>query len=89
MYLRIFSVFLYALNTLNKNNDLSHAASEQLKLLQKTAQRSIKELRATIYSLSSIKNNRESFTAEVQNYLSDLEKLNGITVDYEHTGSLI
>ncbi|MGI6097717.1 MAG: sensor histidine kinase [Dethiobacteria bacterium] len=77
---------VYSLDTLIKDRVLSEPLRKQLRLLQKTLQRSLKELRTAIYSMSTLKNKAEPFVEEVEKYLYDLAQLNDISVNYETLG---
>lgn len=78
---------IYALDNLIKKEPLDEAVRKQLRFLQKTVQRSLKDLRNTIYCMSAQKNLREPFLDDVQTYLSDLGQLNYITVKFDYQGN--
>lgn len=83
----IFGV-IYGLNLLMKKTTLPREAVEQLQLMQKTAQRSLKELRAAIYRMSSLKKQQEPFKEELEKYLHDLGQLNNVSVSFISQGYL-
>ncbi|NLZ92768.1 MAG: sensor histidine kinase [Firmicutes bacterium] len=73
---------VYGLGMLSKEKDLKADAQQQLKLLQKTAQTSLKELRAAIYTMSSLKKREEPLLADIQQYLKDFSALNKVNVSF-------
>ncbi|MDP5274388.1 sensor histidine kinase [Chengkuizengella axinellae] len=84
---RLFSI-VYALHALSKN--LDKMSTEQIKkdfqfIIQSTNEAN-KELRSTIYNLSSKKRGENLFEAKIKTYLEALEKLNHIEVDYHFFG---
>ncbi len=78
---------VYGLDLLIKKNELEEPVCEQVRLLQKTAQASIKDLRSTIYTMSTLKNRSEPFVDEIKRYLQDLGKLNNVQVHFEYSGN--
>jgi NarL family two-component system sensor histidine kinase LiaS len=83
----IFGV-IYGLDILMKREPLSDDIRNQLKLMQRTAKKSLKDLRTSIYCMSSAKSETEALTSEVGKYLSDLGQLNNVTVDFSVDGNL-
>jgi NarL family two-component system sensor histidine kinase LiaS len=79
---------VYGLDMLIKKEDLGEAVVNQLRLLQKTAQRSLKDLRASIYCMSTRKNKKEPFLEDVRRYLTELGQLNDVSVEFDCRGSL-
>ncbi len=79
---------VYGLDMLIKKEDLDGTVINQLRLLQKTAQRSLKDLRASIYCMSTRKNKKEPFLEDVQRYLTELGQLNDVSVEFNCRGSL-
>ncbi|NDI35924.1 ATP-binding protein [Chengkuizengella sediminis] len=84
---RLFSI-VYALHALSNNKD--KMSSEQIKknfqmIIQSTNEAN-KELRSTIYNLSSKKRGENLFKTKISNYLDELAKLNQITIDYRFLG---
>ncbi len=78
----IFGI-VYGIDNVTRKYSISEDAHSQLKSIQKTAQRSIKELRKIIYSLSTKKNNSEPFVKEVRQYLQELENINDVSVEFD------
>lgn len=60
---------------------------EQLKLVEETAARAARELRASIYKLSPHKRGESIFVDNLASYLDELGRLNGIQVDLQAQGS--
>lgn len=83
----IFGV-VYGIDLLMKKGNLPQETNEQLLLMQKTAQRSLKDLRAAIYRMSSLKKEQEPFKEELEKYLHDLGLLNNINVNFTPGGYL-
>ena len=79
---------VYSLEALIKEESFSEKICEQLRLMQKTAQKSLKDLRASIYCMSSVKNKNDTFENEIGKYLYDLGRLNNITVNFNPAGNL-
>lgn len=77
----IFGI-VYGIDNVTRKYNLGQDAHSQLKNIQRTAQRSIKELRRIIYSLSTKKSNDEPFVKEVRQYLQELENINDIFVEF-------
>lgn len=73
---------VYGLDMLIKKETLDEAVRMQLKLLQKTAQRSLRDLRLSIYCMSTLKSKTEPFVEEVKKYLTDLGQLNNVDVKF-------
>jgi NarL family two-component system sensor histidine kinase LiaS len=59
----------------------------QLDLVASTTQEAAKDLRASIYSLSSKRQGEEVFVPAVRGYLEELSELNGVEVDFHASGS--
>jgi len=77
---------IYGLDTLIKNEPLSEYVCNQLRLMQKTAQKSLKDLRTSIYRMSSAKSDEDTFTGEIEKYLLDFSQLNNVAVEFDCTG---
>jgi len=77
---------IYGLETLIKKENLGDHVKQQLRLMQKTAQMSLQELRASIYKISSYKNRVEPFFEEVKRYLFDLGQLNSVSINFDWQG---
>ena len=79
---------IYGIDLLMKKTVLPQEVNEKLHLMQKTAQRSLKDLRAAIYRMSSLKKQEEPFKEELEKYLNDLGKLNNVSVNFAPEGYL-
>lgn len=60
---------------------------EELDLINETSNEAMKELRTTIYRLSSKKRGEKFFVLSLQKYLDDFSKLNSINLDFKITGN--
>lgn len=60
---------------------------QQLHLVEETANRAARELRASIYKLSPRKRGESIFVDNLASYLDDLGRLNGIQVDLQAEGN--
>lgn len=78
-----------ALDTISKDEaNLQDARiQEQLQLVEQTANRAARELRASIYKLSPHKRGESIFVDNLASYLDDLGRLNSIQVDLQAEGS--
>lgn len=78
-----------ALDTISKEeaNLQDERIQEQLKLVEDTANRAARELRASIYKLSPHKRGESIFVDNLASYLDDLGRLNSIRVDLQAEGS--
>lgn len=79
---------IYGLGMIIKKNALPEELNERMRLMQQTAQKTLKELREAIYRMSSLTNDREPFLEGVQKYLRDLGQMNNVRVDFSHKGLL-
>ncbi len=79
---------IYGIDLLMKKTVLPPEVNEKLQLMQKTAQRSLKDLRAAIYRMSSLKKQQEHFKEELEKYLHDLGQLNNVSVNFASHGYL-
>lgn len=81
---RLFGI-VYSLHSLPiKSKNLSEEElNKEFLFLSKSANATMKELRAAIYRLSSIKKGEQPFFSRLTNYLNDYAKLNDINIDYE------
>ncbi len=79
---------IYGIDMIIKKSTLPEELQERLRLMQQTAQKTLKELRTAIYRMSSLKNEQEPFKEEVGKYLRDLGQMNNVTVSFNHTGYL-
>lgn len=84
----LFSI-VYALHSLTRRQGYiqEQDAQEQLQLIAETATQAAQELRASIYRIKPGQNASQAFISTLAAHLSDLEKLNGIKVSLEATGS--
>ncbi|MDR3601033.1 MAG: sensor histidine kinase [Desulfosporosinus sp.] len=84
---RLFSI-LCAVHTLNVNwrkiDDKS--ISNQLLLIEQSAQETSKELRVSIYQLSPSKSEANTFKETIDSYLREFSRLNNVTVTFEFHG---
>lgn len=60
--------------------------NEEYQFLSQSANTTIKELRAAIYRLSSLKKGEKPFLARIKTYLDEYAKLNDIQIDYQISG---
>ncbi|MGI6190025.1 MAG: ATP-binding protein [Caldicoprobacteraceae bacterium] len=83
----LFSIS-YAIHSLIQNGDRMSGSQlqESLRLLQKSAQLSMEELRSTIYRLSSKKGGRKSFKQGIAEYINTISKLNNIDINLKIDG---
>jgi len=79
---------LHGLNAVQRDGDISTGTEDHIALLKKTAQRCLRDLRFSIYNLSSTKRKEEPFAEEIKNYLQDLKRLNVIEVEFNWQGIL-
>lgn len=84
---RLFGI-VYSLHSLRvKSRNISTTELEQeFDFLLQTANTTMKELRASIYRLSSVKKGEKPFLILIENYLVEYAKLNDIRIDYEISG---
>lgn len=84
---RLFGI-VYSLHSLRvKSRNISTTELEQeFDFLLQTANTTMKELRASIYRLSSVKKGEKPFLILIENYLVEYAKLNDIRIDYEILG---
>jgi len=85
---RLFSI-LYAVHSLKVNwraiDEI--AIGQQLQLIEQSAKETSKELRVSIYRLSSSKKEENEFKKNIDNYLRDFASLNSVTVIFEFQGN--
>lgn len=67
-------------------SDINGELGKQLELIRDTATQAIKELRASIYQLSSKKRKEKSFSRTLQEYLESFSKLNGVSLELNISG---
>ncbi|MEH7223685.1 ATP-binding protein [Bacillus sp. JJ1566] len=84
---RLFGIS-YAAHSVMKNweNMTAVQIQERLLLLRDSARLAMKELRSTIYRLSSRKEGRKSFQEDTMSFLKNISTLNEITTNLEFTG---
>ncbi|WP_225986154.1 sensor histidine kinase [Psychrobacillus glaciei] len=84
---KLFGI-VYSLHSLQvKSRNISKEELEkEYQFLSKTANSTIKELRAAIYRLSSVKKGDKPFLVLVKNYLEEYAKLNEVQINYQITG---
>lgn len=84
---RLFGIVL-ALHSLQMKSQ--HMSAEQLqeeyRFLSQSANKTIKELRAAIFRLSSMKKGEKPFLVRLKKYLDEFSKLNDVKIDYEIAG---
>ncbi|MCR3922631.1 MAG: sensor histidine kinase [Firmicutes bacterium] len=73
---------IYSLDLLIHSEPLAESVQRQLKLLQKTAQHSLRDLRTSIYSMSSKKHRQEPLIEDIRDYLADFSELNKVKIDF-------
>ncbi|MFD1929283.1 sensor histidine kinase [Sporosarcina siberiensis] len=85
---RLFGI-VYSLHNLGvKNNQSANSEmNQEFKFLEQSANTTIKELRAAIYQLSSIKNGENSFYMRLKTYLDEYAKLYDIQINHQMIGN--
>ncbi|MCR2823283.1 sensor histidine kinase [Lederbergia panacisoli] len=84
---RLFGISYMVHSVIQKWEDMTtFQMQEKFLLLQDSARLAMKELRSTIYGLSSRKEGRKSFQEDTMSYLDNISKLNDIAIDVEFTG---
>lgn len=84
---RLFSI-VCGLHALNANWRMLDAAmiNRQLQLIEQSTKETSKELRSSIYQLSSSKRGEKIFQENIENYLRDFARLNDVQVDFDFQG---
>ena len=84
---RLFGM-VYSLHSLKIKSltSTTEELNQEYQFLSQTANTTMKELRAAIYRLSSVKKGDQPFFTLIKKYLEEYAKLNGITIDYQLTG---
>lgn len=84
---RLFGIVysLHSLQVKSKNFSVEELNSEY-QFLSQSANATMKELRAAIYRLSSVKKGSQPFINHLKKYLEDYARLNDIEIHYEVTG---
>jgi signal transduction histidine kinase len=85
---RLFGI-VYSLHSLQGKSEFmtKEELNEEYKFLSLSAQETMKELRATIYSLSSVKNGEKSYFTRLAKYVTEYAKLNDITINHKFAGN--
>lgn len=78
---------IYGLDYLIKQEDISEPVKQRVRLMQKTAQQSLRDLRESIYNLSSTRQNNQPFSEELKTYLHNLGQVNDVNVDFTSKGN--
>ena len=84
---RLFGI-VYSLHGLQakSSNITREELNEEYQFLSQLANTTIKELRASIFRLSSVKKGDQPFVVRVKKYLDEYARLNDISIDYQMTG---
>lgn len=84
---RLFGM-VYSLHSLKVKSLTStpEELNQEYQFLSQTANTTMKELRAAIYRLSSVKKGDQPFFTLIKKYLEEYAKLNGISIEYKLTG---
>lgn len=84
---RLFGI-VYSLHGLQakSSNITREDLNEEYQFLSQLANTTIKELRAAIFRLSSVKKGDQPFVVRVKKYLDEYARLNDINIDYQMTG---
>ncbi|NMA96253.1 MAG: hypothetical protein GX974_09470, partial [Clostridiales bacterium] len=86
---RLFASSLFGYDAIQKWDELSDKEKrEQMTLITETIQSALKDLRSTIYNLSSKKKEMEVFGESLRGYLKDMERLSGIDISFHMTGDV-
>ena len=84
---RLFASSCFGYDTISKWNEISDdAKKEQLTLIVENIQSSLKDLRSTIYNLSSKKQEIHYFNESVYNFLKDMERLSNTNISLDIAG---
>jgi len=84
---RLFGI-VYSLHSLQvKSKNVSREElNNEYQFLSQSANTTMKELRAAIYRLSSVKKGAQPFIVRLKKYLEDYSRLNDVEIDYQITG---
>ena len=82
---QLFGV-VYGLNSLITKQGWEEEDRDKVRLLQRMAQRGMRDLRSAIYSMSTLRSEPEPFLKEVKQYLEELAELNGVQLDFHSEG---
>ena len=84
---RLFASSCFGYDIINNWDEISNdAKKEQVTLIIENIQSSLKDLRSTIYNLSSKKQEIQFFKESVYNFLKDMERLSNINISMDITG---
>lgn len=85
---KLFGI-VYSLHSLQKKSEtiLAKELTEEYQFLTRTANSAMKELRASIYRLSSAKKDEKPFEILIKNYLDEYSKLNDIMIAFDIKGN--
>lgn len=85
---RLFSISCGIYTLKNKLNNMSpEELKDELGIINDSTNKVMKELRATIYGLSSRKRGINVFQTEIRNYVDEVSKLNGVDVSFNMRGN--
>ena len=84
---RLFGI-VYSLHSLQikSQNITTSELEKEFEFLLHTANTTMKELRTSIYQLSTVKKGEKPFLVLIENYLVECAKLNDIRIDFDITG---
>ena len=84
---KLFSMVYFLHNLQKKSETISkEELNEEFQFLAGVANSTLKELRAAIYRLSSVKKDEKPFLDQIKNYLKEYAKLNNITIHCQIAG---
>lgn len=84
---RLFSISCATHLMANNFRKLSEEQIEEKLLdLQESSKAAMKELRSTIYELSTKKNGNNTFVEDIKKYLENISKLNNVHIDFQFSG---
>lgn len=84
---RLFASSCFGYDTIKKWDEMTDEAKrDQMVLITETIQSSLKDLRSTIYNLSSKRQEIEFFTESIANYLEDMARLSGVNIELNMSG---
>ncbi len=77
---------VYDLGALAREDKMDQRTRERIGMFQRMARSSMRDLRASIYRLSTIPGETQPFLEECEKYLGDLAELNNIAMKFNHQG---
>lgn len=84
---QLFSIVCALHSLSNKGDRLTKSElSYNLSFISECARNTLTELRRTIYSLSSLKGQEKEFFSYIDSYLSNISKLNDVSIEFVHKG---